>query len=142
MRQQAEFFAKLERIDEAMEVLEDGIRGNPKESPLLYLDLLGILSEAGREKEYRQFREQFVRHFNATIPDCQNFANEGLPLSASPALLEHINNLRESPQVLDVIEACLLRNAAGSDATPFDLAAFRELLNMHGVACQQREKQL
>jgi hypothetical protein len=136
-RQQAEFFAKLGRIDEAMDVLEGGIRGNPRNSPLLYLDLLALLHEAERQSEYRQFREQFVRLFNASIPEFKHFREEGQTLDAYPSLLEHINSLWESPQVLDVMEACILRGSDTPVSTPFDLAAFRELLTMHGVAGKQ-----
>lgn len=134
LRQQAEFLAKLGKVDEALEVLEDGIRSNPKECPLLFMDLLGIANNFNRKTDYRQFREQFMQLFNVSIPEIALGAEEGRSLDAYPALLEHINSQWESPHVLDVIEACILRDPDARESDPFDLAAFRELVNMHGVA--------
>jgi pilus assembly protein FimV len=140
MRQQAEFLAKLGRIDEAIQVLEDGIRGNPKHSPWLYLDLLGILHDAGRQSEFRQFREQFVRRFNASIPEFRHFRDEGRALDAYPTLLDHLRSQSEALQVLSVVESCILRNPRAGAATVFDLAAFKELLAMHRAASHHQRQ--
>jgi hypothetical protein len=136
LRQQAEFLAKLGKVDEALEVLEGGIRSNPKESPLLFMDLLGIANNFNRKTDFRQFRELFVQLFNVSVPEVALSSEEGRSLDAYPALLEHINSQWESPHVLDVIEACILRDPDARESDPFDLAAFRELVNMHGVATE------
>jgi hypothetical protein len=137
IRQQADFFAKLGKVDDALELLEKGIHANPVESPLLYLDLLVIANNFSRKTDFRQFRTEFVALFNAKIPEFALFRDEGRKLDAYPALLEHINSQWDSPNVLDVIEACILRDPDASDSDPFDLAAFRELLHMHATALEQ-----
>jgi tetratricopeptide (TPR) repeat protein len=134
LRQHAELLANLGRIDEALEMLEAGIRNSPSESPLLILDLLGIAHSHSRKTDFRQFRDEFTQLFNATVPEFALFKNEGRALDAYPALLEHINSQWESPRVLDIIEACIQRDPDATESDPFDLAAFRELVNMHGVA--------
>ena len=136
IRQQAEFMTKLGKVDEALQVLEGGIRSNPLESPLLFLDLLVIANNFSRKTDFRQFRAEFVELFNAVVPEFALFRDEGRKLDAYPALLEHINSQWESPNVLDVIEACILRDPEATESDPFDLAAFRELLNMHAAAIQ------
>jgi hypothetical protein len=137
IRQQADFFAKLGKVDDALELLEKGIHANPVESPLLYLDLLVIANNFSRKTDFRQFRTEFVALFNAKIPEFALFRDEGRKLDAYPALLEHINSQWDSPNVLDVIEACILRDPDASESDPFDLAAFRELLHMHATALEQ-----
>lgn len=122
-------------------MLEDGLRSDPKNSPLLYLELLGLLNDADKPNEYRQFREQFVRRFNAAVPEFGQFRDEGHTLDAYPSLLEHINNQWESPQVLEVLEACITRAGDATTTSRFDLAAFKELLNMHLVASQHHPAQ-
>ena len=136
LRQQADFLAKLGKVDEAIEVLDGGTHSNPKESPLLFLDLLAIAENFNREVALRQYREQFMQLFNVRVPDLALGNDEGRSLDAYPALLDHINNQWESPHVLDVIEACIMRDPEASESDPFDLAAFRELVNMHGIASE------
>ena len=134
LRQEADFLVKLNRVDEALDVLATGLQKRPLESPLLYLDALAIAHANGSGETFERLRREFVQHFNATVPEFAHFGPEGSSLDASPALLDHIDSQWESPHVLDVIEACILRTPGETTAAPFDLAAFRELLNMHGVA--------
>lgn len=136
LRQQAEFLGKLGKVDEALEVLEAGIRSNPVESPLLFLDLLVIANNASRKTDFRQFSAEFAQLFNVSVPEFALFRDEGRSLDNYPALLEHITNQWESPHVLDVIESCIVRDAPASESDPFDLAAFRELVRMHGEASE------
>jgi hypothetical protein len=134
IRQQAEFLAKLGKVDAALEVLEGGIRANPAESPLLFLDLLVVANNFSRKTDFRQFSAEFAQLFNATVPEFALFRDEGRKLETYPALREHIHSQWESPQVLDVIEACILRDPDASKSAPFDLAAFRDLLALHASA--------
>ena len=136
LRQQADFLAKLGKVDEALEVLEGAIRANAEESPLLFLDLLVIANSFSRKTDFRQFSTEFTQRFNATVPEFALFRDEGRKLEAYPALLDHIRSQWELPHVLDVIEACILRDADATESDPFDLAAFRELLQMHAAASE------
>jgi hypothetical protein len=139
IRQQAEFLAKLGKVDAALEVLEGGIRANPAESPLLFLDLLVVANNFSRKTDFRQFSAEFAQLFNATVPEFALFRDEGRKLETYPALREHIHSQWESPQVLDVIEACILRDPDASESAPFDLAAFRDLLALHASAREHHQ---
>lgn len=139
MRQQAEFLERQGRVDEAMDGLEHGIRGNPKNSPWLYLDLLGLLHRCARQREYRQFREQFIRLFNASVVEFSRFADEGKGLAAYPSLLQQLEAQMGSPQLPEALAACILRGAQAGP--PVDLAAFRELLSLHERARKAQEVQ-
>lgn len=133
IRQQAEFFMKLGKTDQALEVLEQRIRANPVDCPLVYLDILRIANANSLKTDFRQFRDEFEKIFNARVPEFALFKDEGRTLDAYPALLQHITALWPAASVMDVVEACILRDPELMNAEPFDLAAFRELITLHGL---------
>lgn len=137
VRQQAEFFEKLGKVDQAIDVLEQRIRQNSKDTPLLYLDLLRISNEHDLKTDFRQFRDEFVQLFNVNIPEFVMFRDEGRSLESYPSLLQHISKLWPTDSALDVIEACVLRDPLEKNADPFDVSAFSDLVLLHGVAYKQ-----
>ncbi len=139
LRLQAEFFIKLGKIHEALEMLEGEIRASPRDCPLVYLDLLQIAHTYSMKTDYRQFRDEFEHIFNARVPEFAQFKDEGRSLEAYPALLQHISALWPAASVMHVIEACMLRDAELMNAEPFDLAAFRELVTLHGLVYSQQK---
>jgi pilus assembly protein FimV len=141
LRQQADFFVKLGKTDEAIEALEQRIRQNSKDCPLVFLELLHIANAHSLKTDFRQFRDECQQVFNIAIPEFALFRNEGRGLEGYPSLLNHITALWPSPRVLDVIESCVLRDPFEKNAEPFDLAAFRELITLHGVARTQIHSQ-
>lgn len=134
VRQQAEFFEKLGKIDQAIETLEQRIRTDSKDAPLLYLDLLQISVAHNLKTDFRQFRDECENLFNVKIPEFALFRDEGRTLESYPTLLQHICKIWPNYSVLDVIEACVLRDPWEKNAAPFELAAFKELILLHGIA--------
>jgi hypothetical protein len=132
--QQADFFEKLGKVDQAIEALEHGIQGNHKNSPLCYLELLRIANNHNLKTDFRQFRIETERLFNVTVPEFALFRDEGRKLEAYPALTDHICKLWPTSSVLDVIEACVVRDPMEKNAEPFDMAAFKDLILLHGIA--------
>lgn len=137
VRQQAEFFEKLGKVDQAIDVLEQRIRQNSKDAPLLYLDLLRISNAHDLKTDFRQFRDEFEQLFNVNIPEFVMFREEGRSLESYPSLLQHISKLWPTDSALDVIEACVLRDPLEKNADPFDIGAFSDLVLLHGVAYKQ-----
>jgi len=135
--QQAEFFMKLGKTDQALEVLETKIRSNPSDCPFVYLEILRIANANSLKTDFRQFREEFEKVFNARIPEFALFRDEGRDLEAYASLLLHITAIWPTANVLDVIEACVLRDPELMNAEPFDLAAFRDLVTLHGIVYAQ-----
>jgi pilus assembly protein FimV len=134
VRQQAEFFEKLGKVDQAIDVLEQRIRSDSKNAPLLYLDLLQLSVEHNLKTDFRQFRDECENLYNVKIPEFALFRDEGRTLESYPTLLQHICKLWPNYSVLDVIEACVLRDPWEKNASPFELAAFKELILLHGIA--------
>ncbi len=137
LQQQAESLVKLGKTDKAIELLEQRIRANAQDCPLIYLELLHIANVHSLKTDFRQFRDEFEKVFNAAIPEFALFRNEGRSLKDYPSLLKHISTLWPTPKVLDVIESCVLRDRRETNAEPLDLAAFRELIMLHGIASAQ-----
>lgn len=134
LRQQAEFFDRLGKTDEAIELLEKRIRTNSKDCPLIYLELLRIANTHSLKTDFRQFRDECMQTFNVAIPEFALFRSEGRALETYPDLLAHIEKLWNSPKALEVLESCILRDPWEKNAKPFDLAAFKELVTLHGLA--------
>lgn len=134
VRQQAEFFEKLGKVDQAVETLEQRIRLDSKDVPLLYIDLLQISVAHNLKTDFRQFRDECENLYNVKIPEFALFRDEGRTLESYPTLLQHICKLWPNYSVLDVIEACVLRDPWEKNAAPFELAAFKELILLHGIA--------
>jgi hypothetical protein len=134
VRQQAEFFEKLGKVDQAIDLLEKRIRLGSKDTPLLYLDLLHIAHGHDRKTDFRQFRDEFQQHFNVNVPEFVLFTDSGRSLESYPSLMQHICQNWPSHAALDMIEACLVRDPWEKNAEPFDIGAFSELLMLHGLA--------
>ena len=62
------------------------------------------------------------------------YFDEIFGLEAYPELLSHIEKMWNTPKVLEVLESCILRDPWETNAQPFDLAAFKELVMLHGLA--------
>lgn len=136
LRQQAQLFEQLAKTDEAIESLERRIQANKKDCPLVYLELLRIAYDHSLKTDFRQYRDECQKVFNVSIPEFAQFRDEGLGLEAYPALQEKLEKLSPPDAALDLLESCILRDPWEKNAKPFTLAAFKELIVLHGAAHQ------
>jgi hypothetical protein len=134
IRQQAEFFVSLGQTDQAVRILENRISESGESSPQAYLDLLKIFHSLGLKADFRQVREDFNLLFNARVPEFASFDSEGRDLEAYPEIVAGLVQVWGKPEILPNIEALLFRDQWASQRELLDLAAFRDLLLLHGVA--------
>lgn len=134
IRRQAEFFVSLGQADQAARILKRQIRESESPNPFDYLDLLSVLHSLGLKAEFEQFRERCNRLFSGVVPEFAAFTEEGRSLESYPDVLSRLTTLWETPGVLEVIDSYIFRDAPDTGQPAFDLAAFRELLLLHGVA--------
>lgn len=134
IRHQAEFFMSLGQHDQAIEILEHRLAESGESSPLVFLDLLGILHTLGRKSEYEVVRSEFNRLFTGRMSGFTAFSDEGKTLDAYPDVARRICALWPSARVLEFMEDCIFRNPGDESGLSFDMAAYRELLLLHGVA--------
>lgn len=139
IRQQAEFFVSLGQADQAVRVLERQIRESAAPNPLLYLDLLGVFHSLDLKADFRKARDDFNLLFNGWASEMAMFMDEGKNLDAYPDVLARITAHWGSARGIDLIETCIFRDPWEAKPTPFDLAAFRELLLLHEVALSAKQ---
>lgn len=133
VQQHADFFVSLGQYEQAIEVLQQHLLEHEDMSPLAFLELFGIYHQLGRKDDFNALRTRFQRRFNAHVPNFAAFADEGLNLEDYPATLLSIETVWGNVRVLDTIEANLLRDPQDT-GRPLDLAAYRDLLMLYGVA--------
>lgn len=133
VQQHADFFVSLGQYEQAIEVLQQHLEEHQDMSPLAFLELFGIYHQQGRKDDFNALRARFERRFNAHVPNFAAFADEGLGLEDYPATLLSIETAWGHVRVLDTIEANLLRHPDDT-GRPLDLAAYRDLLMLYGVA--------
>lgn len=134
IRQQAEFFVSLGQTERAVRILKKQIEESDEPNPFVYLDLLSIFHSLSMKTEFQQVRADFNLLFNGQVPEFAFFKEEGKGLDAYPDVMSRITALWATPKVLEVIEACIFHDPQAVRPSSFDLAAFRDLLLLHGVA--------
>lgn len=133
VQQHADFFVSLGQYEQAVEVLKQHLDERQDMSPLAFLELFGIYHQLGRKDDFAALRARFQQRFNARIPSFAAFTDEGLGLEDYPATLLAIETAWGHVRVLDTIEANLSRHPQDT-GQPLDLAAYRDLLMLYGVA--------
>ena len=136
---QAQLFVQLGKIDHAISILEKRIREKAADCPLVFLELLQIANQQSLKVDFRQFRDEMQQVFNVAIPEFALFRSEGRRLDGYPEVSQRIAKLGPSYQALTEIESCIVLSTWGNHAEPFDLAAFKELVHIHGVALKAVE---
>ena len=134
IRRQAEFFISLGKTEQAARLLKRQVKESTEPNPFIYLDLLSTVHAQNQKADYQKYQRDFQLLFNGTVPEFSSFPDEGRNLESYPAVLSQITSLWHTPKVLEVIEACLFKDAQNSSQKPFDLSAFRDLLLLQTIA--------
>lgn len=135
LRQQAEFFVSLGETERAIRLLKRQIEKNEEHNPFVYLDLLEILHSLNLKSDFQQWRERFQHVFSGRVPEFAHFKQEGKSLESYPEVLSRLTAQWSSPGIFADIDACIFQATDGGPRPAFDLAAFRDLLLLHAVAC-------
>ena len=138
IRQQADFFLSLGQYDRAIQILEARIHERAESSPLVYLDLLKLLHALDRKDEYQRYQDDFNQRFRGRAASFAEFGNEGQSLEDEGGVMNRLAHVWPSERALELMEDNIFRNegehAGGGPGPSYDLAAFRELLLLHGIA--------
>jgi len=130
---QAQLFVRLDKAAHAIDILEERIRDRAADCPLVFLELLKIAHAASLKVDFRQFRDEMQQVFNVAVPEFALFKAEGRRLEGYPELSRRLAQLGQTPQALTDIESCIVLSAWGNHTEAFDLAAFKDLVHLHGV---------
>lgn len=134
IRQQAEFFVSLGQYDQAIQILRDCIGETEEARPIAYLDLLEIYHTLGRKRDFDACVLDFNQIFSGRIPSFENFKTEGKGIESYGDIFAHIESSWVTAATLEMIESLIFVNPQDPNQTYFDLAAFNDLLLLHGVA--------
>ena len=134
LRRRAENLVARGSPEQAVSILRRQISESVEPNPLVYLDLLGLLHALNLKQDFQLFSEDFNLLFNVRAPEFAVFKSEGKDLESHPDVLAHICAWWPRPKVLGLIESCIFRDPWTSSSEPFDLAAMRDLLLLHGIA--------
>ncbi|WCM90338.1 hypothetical protein [Acidovorax sp. NCPPB 3576] len=134
IQQQADFFVSVGEHDQAIGVLKRHIAEHGETSPFAYLELLRLYHTLSRVESFNQLRAQFQAQFNAQVPEFSSFHKTGLTLESYTEALAAIEAEWSSPAVLETLEGCLFRRGEDAIASPFDLAAYDDLLLLLAIA--------
>ena len=133
--QQADFFVSVGEHEQAIELLQTHIRDRGQQSPFAYLELLRLYHQLGRADDYESLRAQFLRHFNAQLPEYAQFEHQGQGLDHYVEALAEIEAQWTSSSVLALLESYLfLHDGVPAAHTAFELAAYDDLLLLLAIA--------
>lgn len=130
---QAQLFVRLDKAAHAIDILEERIRHKATDCPLVFLELLKIAHTASLKVDFRQFRDEMQQVFNVAVPEFALFKAEGRRLEGYPELSQRLAQLGQTPQALTDIESCMVLSAWSDHSDALDLAAFKDLVHLHGT---------
>lgn len=141
IRQRATFFAKLGKLDEAIGILESGIRNMPDSNAFLYLDLLELANVHSLKTDFRQFRDEFQERFNVQVPEFAMFKDKGVGIDAYPDIQKYLASIWDTPDVFAAVESLIFRGSEPKHGVEFGINAFSELLDLHIAAYKRHAAQ-
>lgn len=134
LRAQAEDCVAIGKSERALALLKQQISESDEPNPFVYLDLLTLLHAMNLQTDFQQCAQDFNLLFNSKVPEFAFFRDEGRGLESYPEVLSSITEHWPTLKVLEVIEACVFRDPWAGSGEPFDIAAMRDLMMLHGVA--------
>jgi hypothetical protein len=140
LEQQADFFIALAQDDAAIDLLMGQLRHSGGSSPMPYLKLLDIYRRRGDVDAHERIRERFNRRFNAHAPASVGDPMVGQSLEAYPEALARLQAAWPTPDEAVALLELLMGRSHGSDPG-FDLPAFADLMLLHSVARDLRERE-
>jgi len=135
LMQEAEFWMLLNDPGRAIEMLEPCLQLVKPLSPVPWIYLLDLYRVTGRKEKYQALAARIKKVFNANAPawDKQDAETAGLSLRDYPHVVQTIEDLWESDEVIPYLESLLVDEREG-ERTGFDLAVYREIIHLIGVA--------
>ncbi len=131
-QQQAEFFASLGQVDEAVSVLESYLEDSSEQPVLAYLELFRIYHGTGMRIEYEALQTTFRQTFGMDVASFGQDRQEHRELEQFPGPLTRIAAAWPSERSQEIIEELLFKRPA----TPRDLLsldAYRDLLWLYSL---------
>jgi hypothetical protein len=139
--QQADFLVALGQDEAAIDLLMAQLRSSGGASALPYLKLLDIYRRRTDLDAHERIRQRFSRRFNAHAPVIAADPAAGQRLEDYPAAIAQLQLAWASPgQATTLLESLMVRSDSGDPS--FDLPAFSDLMLLHAIARDLREREV
>ncbi|WP_158592194.1 FimV/HubP family polar landmark protein [Noviherbaspirillum sedimenti] len=135
LMQEAEFWMLLNDPARAIEILEPYAGVGQPISPVPWIYLLDLYRLTGQRENYQALAGRIKRRFNANAPawDDEGAAASSRSLRDYPHVVQAIEDMWESEGIVPYLENLLFDEREGARAG-FDLAVYREIIHLIGVA--------
>ena len=134
-QQQAEFFASLGQVDEAVAVLTAYLEESRERPVLAYLELFRIYHGTGMRVEYEELQSKFRQGFGMDVASFGEYKDEPRELDLYLLPVTRIASAWPSGRSQEIIEELLFKRPA----TPRDLLsleAYRELIWLYSLGLE------
>jgi hypothetical protein len=134
--EEAGVYLAFNRVDRAIEVLQEHIHAKPRSIPAAWLMLLDLYRTQGREDEFRKLADEFHHHFNAETPRWETYPRQEQAergLEAFPHLIQRLIVVWGTPESRPFLEHLLYENRDGR-RNGFSLAAYEDILFLRQLA--------
>jgi len=137
--EEAGVYLAFDRVDHAIEVLQQHIHTAAGSLPAAWMMLLGLYRKQGQEKEFHDLAQEFHLRFNAAIPSWDNFppqdeADRGL--EAFPHIMRQLVSSWGTAECRPLLDRLLHDNRDGR-RTGFSLPAYEDILFLRELALVQ-----
>ncbi len=135
MMQEAEFWMLLNDSHRAIEILEPYADVKRPMSPVPWIYLLDLYRVVGHQQKYEALGERIKQVFNTSAPAWDEPINYATARSIEdyPHVIEAIQDLWEGDYIVPYLESLLFDDRDGA-RTGFDLAVYREIIHLIGIA--------
>jgi hypothetical protein len=137
---EAEFWMSLNKIENAIRLLEQYTISDHGTSPLPWLFLFDLYYKTGENEQYISLQRQFQRIFNGRIPDWEDYdqAQQSIGLEAMGSLMARVETLWSTDEVIPFLESLLMDDRDGT-REGFELGVYRDILFLCDLAKEVRK---
>jgi FimV-like protein len=135
LMQEAEFWMLLNDPERAIDMLEPCLHVDHPVSPVPWIYLLDLYRVTGRQGDYQALAARVKKTFNTSAPAWGDNEAEASARSLRdyPHVVQMIEDLWESDDIIPYLEGLLFDEREG-ERDGFDLAVYREIIHLIGVA--------
>ena len=132
---EAEFWISLNKLDNAIHVLEQYTAFENVSSPLPWLFLFDMYRKTDGHDQYTALQRQFQRMFNGKIPDWEDYDTEhqNMGLEQMAGLMARVEAFWMTDEIVPFLESLLVDDRDGT-RQGFELGVYRDILFLTDIA--------
>ncbi len=131
----AESFIAVNRIKDAIQLLEQHIDTAPLDAPLAYLLLIDLYYQSNRREQFIAGQQKFQHIFNCKLPSWADHSDEqqGKDLEQMGPLMTSIEQMWPTDRIIPFLDSLLIDDRDGN-RSGFELSAFKDIVFLRDLA--------